>query len=637
MVFTRKFSQFPNGGPIANGDQPVGLEAGVNTIWEFAGGGGGGGAVVTIIDQDTSALAVGRWVRFDLTTNLYVQGIATSAEFAEIEGVVLNILGPNQFSLQQSGYIGPGTPGFAGFTPGIYYLSATGAGLQSLAVPVTNGYVNKPLFAADSADSGWVICLMRGFIVGTPGPIPANPPGGNDTSIHQVSQPGNTFQTGDWVTVSGDNTYALSDSATLAGAQGVGVVIAQGDPLFTIQFSGWNTATVVRAVDAAGNPLVGGIVASTVYYISNMSPGDITPFPPANIGTANKPAFISASTLDGTGWVLPQRPILNTTAETNPILTVVTQAGHGFQVGQVLKVLASNVYALAQANNAANALPVGFVVQVIDANTFVLQSEGYSAAFVFPFPPLTPANRYFLSPTIAGGITLIEPASPNYSVPMLIALNPTTGYILSQRPLQNSAGTIVPLILGGTQTPLVAPGADSLFAWNFAAGQAEFLGIGAGLAIVGGNLTAPGGGGTGVIQTAFQNYNTVSNFVILNGVWANVPGISVTITPTSVLSTVLIQANIIGDRLAANPTFIRILRNGTPIGAGVGPGLSCKGWAFGNVFFTNVLHMDSPASVAALTYTFQVQVTGGNNTIYLNTDSLSHFSGVTTTVVQEIG
>ncbi len=77
MVFTRKFSQFPNGGPIANGDQPVGLEGGVNTIWEFQGGGGGGGSVITVITQDTSGLIVGRWVRFDQGTNMYVHGIAT--------------------------------------------------------------------------------------------------------------------------------------------------------------------------------------------------------------------------------------------------------------------------------------------------------------------------------------------------------------------------------------------------------------------------------------------------------------------------------------------------------------------------------------------------------------------------------
>lgn len=511
MVFTRKFSQFVPGAL----DEEVGLGAGINTRGEVNPD-GGGGDIVHIITQDTSGLAVGRWVRFDNATGEYVHGIATTAEFAEIEGVVLNIISPTQFTLKQAGYIAPGTPGFNGFfTNGVYFLSDSLLGMQTLTVPTTNGYVNKPLFAADGPDSGWVICLMRGVIIGSPGPIPPANPSGNDSNIHEVNQPGNTFAIGDWVRVSGNNVYALADGTNLANSQGVGVVIIPGDPNFTIQFSGWNENTVVTAYDALGIPIP--IVSSTVYYISNVVPGQITPNPPTAIGTSVKPAFISASSTDGTGWVLPQRPIENSTNNINPAIQIVNQPGHGFLQGQVVRISAADTYALAQANNAINALPVGFVREVIDVNTFVLQTSGFCDQFIPPFAPLNPTQRYFLSATIPGAITTIEPIGTNYSVPMLIALNATTGYILEQRPLR----IITPLANGGTETALVNPGVDSLFAWDGAGNFAEFLGIGPGLQIVGNQLTAPGGAGAGwtIINTtvvgapaAFVNILNMTGF-----------------------------------------------------------------------------------------------------------------------------
>lgn len=318
MVFTRKFSQFVQGGTIATGDEPVGLEAGANTIWDYIGG--SIDSVTKIIEQDTSALTVGRWVRID-NTGLYVHGLANSAENAEIQGVVKEILSATQFVLQQSGYISSGTPGFNGFAfNNIYFLSDISLGEQTLTEPTTNGHVSKPVFAADSADSGWVICLNRGLIIGDPGPIPSSPSPGGDTNIHDVDQPGNTFMIGDWVRVSGDNTYALTNASTLAGAQGVGVVTNQGNPTFTIQFSGWNSATVTSAVDAGGLPIP--IAAGTVYYLSDVVPGKITPTAPTAANTANKPAFISASAIDGTGWVLPQRPVQNASSSGGGIIQV---------------------------------------------------------------------------------------------------------------------------------------------------------------------------------------------------------------------------------------------------------------------------------------------------------------------------
>ena len=221
--------------------------------------------------------------------------MADNAQDAEIAGVVLNILNPNQFTLQQAGYIPSGTIGFSGFTVGIYFLSDTLLGEQTLTPPTINGHINKPLFDADSPDSGWVICLSRGSVIGSPGPIPSGGGPGTDSNIHVVDQPGNTFGIGDWVRVSGDTVYSLADGTSLANSQAAGVVIANGNPNFTIQFSGWNSNTVTSAVDSLGNPIA--IVSGTVYYLSDVagSEGKITPTPPALITHSSRPVFISES------------------------------------------------------------------------------------------------------------------------------------------------------------------------------------------------------------------------------------------------------------------------------------------------------------------------------------------------------
>jgi hypothetical protein len=307
MVFTRKFSQFVPGAAITAGDEPVGLRNDVNTIWDFIQN-GNGGSVVQTIDTDTTGLTVGDWVRvnYGIPSPSYVPALADNAGDAEVAGVVLQIVSPTQFLLQQAGYIPSGTPGFTGFTDGVYFLDDTIPGAQNILSPTTNGFVSKPVFLADDVDSGWVICLMRGIIIGTPAPIPAIPETA-DTNIYEVNQPGNTFLIGDWVSISADGVYSLADATTFTLASAAGVVIEAGDPIFTVQFSGHNENTVTSAVNSTGTPI--GITAATTYYISEIVPGAICPTPPLIPTAYSKPAFLSESAINGTGLVLPQRPL----------------------------------------------------------------------------------------------------------------------------------------------------------------------------------------------------------------------------------------------------------------------------------------------------------------------------------------
>lgn len=140
-----------------------------------------------------------------------------------------------------------------------------------------------------------------------------------------------------------------------------------------------------------------------------------------------------------------------------------------------------------------------------------------------------------------------------------------------------------------------------------------------------------------VLQMVHTNITAQSVVAIPAGVWTNIP-VSLGITPTSAASVIKIQAVINGDRQLANvaPLCWRLLRNGTPIGIGVGGGVVSYGRFMTSVFFNPYLFVDSPASVALLTYQFQAFDASGN-TVYINRDSPASFSGNTTLILQEIG
>lgn len=588
MVDTRKFSQFDNR-PL---NEKVGLGSGSNSRTPDSAGSSGN--IIKVINQDTSGLAVNRWVRIN-SAGLYVLALADTAENADVRGVVLNILGPNQFTLQQAGYIDVGTPGFSGFIPNQdYFLSDTMLGQATQTLPTTNGHINKPLFSADSAESGWIICLSRGMVIGTPGPIPASTPTVTDTNIREFSQPGNTFMIGNWVRVTGDNVHGLANGSTLANAQSDGVVIQNGDPLFTVQFSGFNANTVTAAYDSAGVIIPGGIVASTVYYISDVVPGQLTPTPPTSLNSASRPAFISVSAIDGTGWVLPQRPLPYFSANP-PGIKLINQPAHGFLSNGLVvkpKTGALNVgkYELAQANTLTGAFGVG-MIKIVDANNFYIQQDGYFEDFL-EVPPvmggianpsgmLINGTPYYLSASTPGLITDAEPAQPLYSKPMFMPDQTDAGWILPMKPTNSSGGNI-PDIENVDVITCVAPEVVPLPA----------------------------------------------------GVWTDLPCLELTITPQNIASKFLLSGVLNGDRASVNAVYFRITRNGTPIGIGAGPGVAANGRILTVTFNQNILYVDVPATVVSITYKLQAMAPSGN-TLYLNTDSASTFAGSSTLTLEE--
>lgn len=121
------------------------------------------------------------------------------------------------------------------------------------------------------------------------------------------------------------------------------------------------------------------------------------------------------------------------------VTRAITQAGHGFAIGNVLKFV--NTYAKAQADSSANAEVVGIVSATSGADDFTLLSEGYISGLA----GLSANSVYFLSPSSAGALTTTEPTTVGQiSKPVLIAISASEGYFFNFRgsAVTNTSSTV---------------------------------------------------------------------------------------------------------------------------------------------------------------------------------------------------
>jgi hypothetical protein len=107
------------------------------------------------------------------------------------------------------------------------------------------------------------------------------------------------------------------------------------------------------------------------------------------------------------------------------------QTAHGFTPGNVVSFNGTSyVKGIASAGNTYEFL--GIVSSVIDANNFVLTYAGFMDLSVIP--GLSANTVYFVSPTVAGGITPIEPTgSGQSSRPILITQESNKGLVMMMR------------------------------------------------------------------------------------------------------------------------------------------------------------------------------------------------------------
>ena len=129
--------------------------------------------------------------------------------------------------------------------------------------------------------------------------------------------------------------------------------------------------------------------------------------------------------------------------------------------------------------------------------------------------------------------------------------------------------------------------------------------------------------------------------------WNDITGLSVSITPTSASSKILIIFNVFTGETTNQFPFIRIVRNSTVIGVGDAAGsrtqTTTASWSSGSTNVQNIQSMnflDSPLTTSSTTYKLQTIATAGQS-IFVNRnardDNVSgEARGISTITVMEI-
>ena len=158
--------------------------------------------------------------------------------------------------------------------------------------------------------------------------------------------------------------------------------------------------------------------------------------------------------------------------------------------------------------------------------------------------------------------------------------------------------------------------------------------------------------GAGAVLQVVQAVKT-DTFSTTSATFGNVTGLTVSITPTSASNKILVTG-VLQTSSSSNDMYkIRIAKDGTAIFvgntvAGAASGLSqfylATAGSTGNwsTFPVPVYYLDSPATTSAVTYSWQVRVQSGGNTMWVNRTSdqsgndTQNFYGASSIIVMEI-
>lgn len=156
---------------------------------------------------------------------------------------------------------------------------------------------------------------------------------------------------------------------------------------------------------------------------------------------------------------------------------------------------------------------------------------------------------------------------------------------------------------------------------------------------------AAAAGGGKILQVV--STNKTDTFTTSSTALVDVTGLSVTITPTSASSKILVFTSILFAVQQSNgQQFLQLLRGSTAIAQGdaasVRTRTSGQGAAFADYVLANyaLQFLDEPATTSATTYKIQTRVTGSTgyiNRTITDTDSAIYPRGISTITVMEVG
>jgi hypothetical protein len=115
-------------------------------------------------------------------------------------------------------------------------------------------------------------------------------------------------------------------------------------------------------------------------------------------------------------------------------------------------------------------------------------------------------------------------------------------------------------------------------------------------------------------------------FTTTSATYTDITGLSVSITPTSTSSRILVIATVVGGgQTSTTQGFGQLVRNSTAIGVGDASGSRVQATfpmaliinAF-SIWSLNATFLDSPAATSATTYKIQIRNESGSGTVYVN-------------------
>ena len=257
-----------------------------------------------------------------------------------------------------------------------------------------------------------------------------------------INQPTAGLTVGMWMRIDSSGTYVPGLANTAENAEVVGVITQIiNTTSFFIQQSGY--------VSSLMSVFSGLVSIGGAYFLSPTVPGAMVTTDVQQNGYVSKPLFIPDSA--SSGWICDYRGLIigdeATIVPNCPDTSIVTviQAGHGLATGNWVRLSASVNYVLAQANNFGSSQEVGLVINVLNTNSFILQTSGYNMGAVTKDDAglaIVASSVYYLSATVAGAISTTNPTtSGSISRPVYISeqvygtTGVNAGYILNQRSL----------------------------------------------------------------------------------------------------------------------------------------------------------------------------------------------------------
>lgn len=409
---------------------------GYSSYQGLVSGGGGSGLdpMGDTVSQPGNTFSGLEWVRFDGVSWVLAQ--ANTPTNAEAIGVVTQIVSPgDSFKVKQIGQLknmsslNVACP-YLPLVPGrVYFLSETNGGEITLAEPTDTDTVSRPCLFSTGTDSCFIY-PHRGLINETyqdNGSV--IPPSGGSGNVEEFVQAGASvsFVAGNLVTTyddAGVGKFKLADNRTFSDSQVVGIVKDTnigGDPdRFSVQSSGYAD-------------FFGGLLRGTLYYLGQN--GQMTSIRPADPNAFIRPVFMSKD--DEDGYILDQQS-MSYSSYTAGGSTFINQANTFWKGAVVRNNNGSSLYVLAQADSIENASATGIVVWA-SGTSFIVQQSGWANLTHYSDQiahVIIPGQKYWLSATIPGYMTPLEPQAPGQvSKLMYISNTNSFGQIQDYRPM----------------------------------------------------------------------------------------------------------------------------------------------------------------------------------------------------------